>query len=157
MPDRACTGSAQSFPSDPAAARPGLAWLLVLAMLTLFGWLAADASVRVFGGWNLALFLFVFPLPYLGALLLLMVAGALGAWPLPTTNLRNRRRNRRRAPRVHRLRPSQRAGRDANLERITSRSGGLDGVFKRLCGFAAGQPIAGKSGRDLEPSPLLAG
>jgi len=81
MPDRACTGSAQSFPSDPAAARPGLAWLLVLATLTLFGWLAADASVRVFGGWNLALFLFVFPLPYLGALLLLMVAGALGAWP----------------------------------------------------------------------------
>jgi hypothetical protein len=82
MPDRACAGSAPSFPSDPAAARPGLAWLLVLATLTLFGWLAADASVQAFGGgWNLALFLFLFPLPYLGALLLLMVAGALGAWP----------------------------------------------------------------------------
>jgi hypothetical protein len=45
------------------------------------GWYVADASVRAVGGWNYAWFLFAFPLPYVGAFLLVTLSGAVGVWP----------------------------------------------------------------------------
>jgi hypothetical protein len=67
--------------SEPSTRLPGVAWLLILCALTMFGWFVADASARAVGDWNFASFLFAFPLPYVGAYLLLTLSGAVGAWP----------------------------------------------------------------------------
>jgi hypothetical protein len=67
--------------SVSASGRPRVGWPLILFALTLLGWFVADASVRAMGDWSLAWFLFVFPLPYVGAFLLATLSGAVSVWP----------------------------------------------------------------------------